>query len=175
MTTPKEPQFPQIEIKKVIYVETSIPSFYHESRTEPAMVARKEWTNQWWNNFRHHYTLVTSEAVLEELNRGSYPNKDKVIALLAGVPLIRIESPVIEIVEIYIAHKLMPNHPTGDALHAALASYHQCDFLLTWNCKNLANANKFKHLERINNQLGLSIPILATPVQLLGGDIDDDR
>jgi len=81
MTTPKEPQFPQIEIKKVIYVETSIPSFYHESRTEPAMVARKEWTNQWWNNFRHHYTLVTSEAVLEELNRGSYPNKDKVIAL----------------------------------------------------------------------------------------------
>lgn len=66
----------------------------------------------------------------------------------------------------------MPQDPLGDALHLALASYHKCDFLLTWNCQHLANANKFNHIKRINTMLGLFIPILTTPLELLGGEED---
>ena len=66
-------------------------------------------------------------------------------------------------------HKLMPEDPLGDALHLALASYHKCDFLLTWNCKHLANANKFDHIGRVNMLLGLYVPRLVTPLELLGG------
>ena len=57
--------------------------------------------------------------------------------------------------------------PLGDALHLALASFHKCDFLLTWNCQNLANPNKFGHIRIINNMLGLLVPELVTPYQLL--------
>jgi hypothetical protein len=64
----------------------------------------------------------------------------------------------------------MPRNPLGDALHLALASYHRCHFLLTWNCTHLANANKFEHIRHINNLLGLSVPILTTPVELLNGE-----
>jgi len=67
----------------------------------------------------------------------------------------------------------MPNDPTGDALHLAIASYHQCDFLLTWNCKHLANANKFQHIKQINTRLGLSAPTLITPLELLGDNYDE--
>ena len=98
--------------KRKVYIETTIPSFYYEIRTQPEMA---------------------------------------------------------EIVEAYIQHQLMPNDPLGDALHLALASYHKCDFLLTWNCKHLANANKFSHIKRINTILGLFIPTLVTPLELLGG------
>ena len=63
----------------------------------------------------------------------------------------------------------MPADIGGDALHLALASYHECDFLLTWNCRHLANANKFGHVRRINTLLGLHIPALVTPLELLGG------
>jgi hypothetical protein len=35
--------------KSKIYIETSIPSFYHEIRTEPDMIARREWTRFWWD------------------------------------------------------------------------------------------------------------------------------
>ena len=59
----------------------------------------------------------------------------------------------------------------GDALHLAIASYHRCDFLVTWNCKHLANANKFGHIRRINGILGLSVPSLVTPLELLGEDL----
>jgi hypothetical protein len=63
----------------------------------------------------------------------------------------------------------MPNDPVGDALHLALAFFHKCDFLLTWNCRHLANANKFGHIRRVNVMLGLYIPLLVTPLELLGG------
>ena len=69
----------------------------------------------------------------------------------------------------YIQHKAMPKDPAGDALHLALASYHKCDFLLTWNCNHLANANKFTHIQRLNTLLGLFTPGLVTPLELIGG------
>ncbi len=60
--------------------------------------------------------------------------------------------------------------PAGDALHLALASYHKCDFLVTWNCRHLANANKFGHIRRVNSLLGLFVPALVTPLELMEGD-----
>jgi hypothetical protein len=54
----------------------------------------------------------------------------------------------------------MPADPAGDALHLALASFHKC--------QHLANANKFGHLRRVNGLLGLYVPVLATPLELLG-------
>jgi hypothetical protein len=62
----------------------------------------------------------------------------------------------------------MPADAAGDALHLALASFHKWDFLLTWNCQHLANANKFAHIRRVNGILGLFVPTLVTPLELLG-------
>ena len=87
--------------------------------------------------------------------------------LLSDFSVVTIVPEIIDIVEVYIKHKLMPRDPVGDALHLALASYHKCDFLLTWNCKNLANANKFGHIRRINGLLGLYTPNIVTPLELL--------
>lgn len=156
-------------MKSVVYIETSIPSFYYEIRSEPDMVARKMWTREWWDHHRHQYTLVTSAAVLEELEDGDYPNKNEVIALVNGIPLLHIDSAIREIIESYIQHMVMPKDPLGDALHLAMASFHKCDFLLTWNCTHLANANKFGHIRRVNTLLGLYVPILTTPELLIGG------
>jgi len=133
------------------------------------MVARRDWTRDWWDSHKQNYLLVTSEAVIDELTRGEYPNKEAALILMSEVPLLEIDDPVTEIVEAYVHHKLMPQDPLGDALHLALASYYKCDFLLTWNCKHLANANKFDHIRRVNMLLGLYVPKLVTPIELLGG------
>ena len=161
-------------MKPKVYIETSIPSFYHEARTEADMVARREWTRQWWDNSSGDYQLVTSVAVLDELNSGDYPNKDKAVELMHDLPLVSIEEAIIDVVQAYIQHKVMPVDPVGDALHLALASYHKCDFLLTWNCRHLANANKFGHIRRVNVMLGLFIPLLVTPLELIGGPDEVD-
>jgi hypothetical protein len=45
--------------------------------------------------------------------------------------------------------------------------------LVTWNCRHLANARKFAHLRKVNGDLGLLVPALVTPLELLGEDADD--
>jgi hypothetical protein len=162
-------------MKPKVYIETSVPSFYYEVRAEPDMVARRQWTRQWWANYRDNYLLVTSVAVLDELSSGDYPNREDVIALVNDLPLVPVEPAITEIVQAYIRHKVMPDDPVGDALHLALASYHKCDFLLTWNCNHLANANKFDHIRRVNVMLGLYVPSLVTPLELLGGQDESER
>ena len=161
-------------MKQRVYIETSIPSFYHEVRPAPEMVARRNWTRQWWDERRDEYEVVTSEAVIDELSAGDYPNRDQVLLLTNALPILPVDSAIVEIVQAYIAHQVMPQDPLGDALHLALASYHRCDFLLTWNCNHLANANKFNHIKRINTLLGLFVPMLVTPLEILG-EIDHGR
>jgi predicted nucleic acid-binding protein len=151
-----------------VYVETTIPSFYHEARTAPDVIARREWTRRWWDRAHDRHELVTRPAVLDELGGGDPARVAERLALVAGLPLLAIDPAVTEMVETYIRHKVMPADPAGDALHLALASFHKCDFLVTWNCLHLANANKFGHIRRVNTMLGLFVPALVTPLELLG-------
>ena len=127
-------------MRKRVYIETTIPSFYYEVRSAPDMIARREWTRDWWDNQRHHYDLVTSAAVIEELSKGNYPSKEQALALISQVPLLPTVSAIDAIVETYIVHYVMPHNSLGDALHLALTSYHGCHFLLTWNCMTLGTS-----------------------------------
>jgi hypothetical protein len=64
--------------------------------------------------------------------------------LIDQLPLLQRNAVVREIASTYVRYKVMPSHPLGDALHLALASHYRCDYLLTWNFKHLANANKVR-------------------------------
>ena len=154
--------------KPRVYVETTVPSFYHEERAAPGIVARREWTQRWWDGAPERYELVTSPVVLDELAGGIPERSAKRLTLIRDLPLLPVEPAIAEIVQVYIRHKVMPSDPGGDALHLAFASYHRCDFLVTWNCQHLANANKFGHIRRVNAILGLFVPVLVTPLELLG-------
>ena len=158
---------------KLVYVETTIPSFYYDDRTQPEMVARREWTREWWKVARNRYEVVTSPAVVDELERGDFPSRERCLSFVANLPLLAIKPEVTDIVDAYISRNVMPGDPAGDALHLAIASFHRCDFLVTWNCRHLANANKFDHIRRVNDSLGLFAPSLVTPLELLG-EVDDE-
>ena len=130
------------------------------------MVVVRDWTRAWWNFQRSKYEIVSSDAVREELEQGDQTNQKAKIALLQETRTLPLVPGVWEIVAVYLAHKLMPREVTGDALHLALASFHKCDYLLTWNCQHLANANKFGHIRRINALVNLPTPELVTPLEL---------
>jgi transposase-like protein len=100
--------------KPRVYVETTIPSFYHETRTAPEIVVRRRWTRQWWNDALDRYELVTSPPVLDELAGGPRERVAARIALVRELPLLAIEPGIAEIVQAYIRHKLMPVDPAGE-------------------------------------------------------------
>ncbi len=135
------------------------------------MIARRTWTREWWERYKERYELVTSEAVVAELEEGEYQTQADAVKLVAGLPRLDIPDEIAEIIDTYLINHLMPRERLGDALHLALASYHKCDFLLTWNCSHIANANKFEHIRIINTRLGLFVPALVTPIELCTEDM----
>ena len=156
------------------YIETSIPSFYFTGRTDPFSIARQKWTQQWWGKFTDDFQLYSSLAVTVELERGTLENlKWQRISLIEELPMLDISTDVREIARIYVERLLMPRDADGDALHLAIASFYGLDVLLTWNCNHLANPNKFGHIETINNELGLKVPLLTTPLNYLSEDDSD--
>ena len=153
---------------QVAYLETTFFSFYFDARPAPAIVAMRDWTRQFWEAHSGGYHFFTSPAVLDELRKGDLPHKQSALGLALTVPVLLGGIEVAGIMRSYVEHRLMPKDPAGDALHLALASFHNCDYLVTWNCRDLANANKFGHIREINRLLGLKTPDMVTPLELLG-------
>jgi hypothetical protein len=153
--------------KKRAYVETTIPNFYYDFRESPAVASRREATRRWWPTAAERYDLVTSMAVVDELSAGTSNMTGLRLSLLAHLPKLPLLSAVGDIVQVYLENKLMPAKPSGDALHLALASFFECDLIVTWNCRHLANPNKAEHIRRVNARLELGVPTLVTPLELL--------
>ena len=115
----------------------------------------------------------TSPAVILELQQGSTEKTADRLKLVSNLELLDINDAIERIVATYIERRVMPNDPGGDALHLAIASYYGLDVLLTWNCRHLANPSKMQHIQVVNRELGLPMPLLTTPLNYVGGDDTD--
>jgi predicted nucleic acid-binding protein len=156
------------------YIETTIPSFYYTARTDAQSLARMKWTREWWDTFSDQFSLYSSAAVIVELDRGTRESeKNQRVRLIDGLELLEITSEVRDVARMYVERLVMPQDAAGDALHLALASFYGVDVLLTWNCKHLANPNKFDHIHKINHELHLSVPLMTTPLNYLSEDNSD--
>ena len=151
-------------MKKSVYIDTTILSYLFDERDE--LKNFKEVTKEWWKTQRKNYSVSLSIETLAELNDGNYPNKEKIIKTAQTIEVLPRIKEIETTAEIYINNYLMPKGMLGDAVHLAYASLYKTDFLLTWNCRHLANANKKQHIRQINTKLGLFIPEIITPLEL---------
>jgi predicted nucleic acid-binding protein len=131
------------------------------------MTKRHLETRRWWELALRSCELVTSDTVREELARGTSVHVAPRLRLLDPFRVLEARTPVLDTAAIYIAQKLMPADPLGDALHLALSSHHKCDVLLTWNYLHLANRTKLDRIKRLNDRLGLFVPKILTPRDML--------
>jgi hypothetical protein len=150
-----------------VYIETTIPSYYHTHRTSVQALAWREQTRLWWDAHRHLYELCTSVVVLNELAEAPTAMATPRLAMLTGLRSLDVSESVRTVVGVYLQHQLMPKAADEDAYHVALASVYAIDWLLTWNCRHIANANKARHLAVLNQRLGLHVPKLVTPYDLV--------
>jgi predicted nucleic acid-binding protein len=151
-------------MKKYVYLDSTIPSHLFDER--PENQAFSVITRKWWDDERLNYNLVTSEYTIVELYRGNYPKKDAIIESVKELPVLSSNETINHIAGIFIKEFVMPKGAAGDAFHLACASFHKIDYLLTWNCNHLANANKEQHVGIVNSRLGLFVPKIITRLQL---------
>jgi hypothetical protein len=148
-----------------VYVETSIVG-YLTARSRDAVIfqARQELTRNWWQNRRAHYDLVISQLVLDEAARGDDEAAEERLRLLVGIPLLLTEDPRIDaITDELLAARLLPEKARSDATHVAIAAIHAVDYLLTWNCKHIANADTLPKVYRLLTDTGYFPPLVVTP------------
>jgi len=61
----------------------------------------------------------------------------------------------------------LPARAAADALHIAIAAVHAVPYLLTWNCRHLANATMRPVIESVCAAQGVKAPIICTPEELM--------
>jgi len=149
-----------------VYIETSVPSAYVTTRTDPGSLHRREATREWWRDQLARYDVWVSDAVVLELEQGNWPGREEALALVEPLRQLPIDAEVIGVAERYVAERLVPAELGGDAAHLAAACVHEIDFLLTWNIRHLANPNKLRHLTVVNRRMGLLTPQIVTPEML---------
>ena len=131
--------------------------------------AHQQVTREWWAT-RGSFELFISQFVLDEASAGDGEAAAQRLNALRDVALLDVTEDAILLAADLVAGGGLPTKARLDALHIAVATVHGMDFLLTWNCKHIANANKLPHIRRVNALLGLETPALATPLQLLEKD-----
>ena len=152
-------------------METSIVSYLksHPSR-DIVILAHQEITRRWWKNCLTNYDVFISEIVLEGARRGNVEAAKERLAVLAKFPGLSIIKDVEHLAAIYARELTIPAKALRDALHIALASVHAMDYLLSWNCKHIANGFIRRRVREINTREGYSIPTICTPEELFDED-----
>jgi len=154
-------------MSNTVYLETSIISYLAARPSRDVISAgHQQTTHDWWSAERGNFSVYASPLVLREASAG---DATAASARLQGVPLWAITHEAEKLSELLIQRAALPSKAAADALHIATAAFHRASFLLTWNCKHIANAIKRPLIERICRECGYEPPILCTPEELTGG------
>jgi predicted nucleic acid-binding protein len=157
-------------MKRKIYLETSVIS-YLTARPSKTIIgaAHQQITLAWWES-RDQYELFVSESVLRECGAGDASAAEKRLAIVRNVPLLTITEQAVDIAEALVTERIVPAKAAEDALHIAIATINRVDYLLTWNCKHIANPEIQRNIARHLEKAGLFLPFICTPEELLGED-----
>ena len=157
-----------------VYIETSIVSFLRDNPgAEPDSVLRQQMTRAWWDFHRHRYDLVTAQYVVDEANTGNAQFSSERLGHLAHIPLLPLGVDIDRLATEIIARAILPADALLDALHIACAAVNRVDYLLTWNCKHIANPMILPRVFRTLDDSGLPFPIICTPKDMMD-ECDDE-
>jgi predicted nucleic acid-binding protein len=155
-------------MKPSVYIETTIPSYLTAWRSPGLlMAAHQEATRNWWDTVRFDYELFISEFVMAECASGNADAAERRLTAIQGLPELEISAQVEPLAQQLLAGAALPEKAKLDALHIAIATVHGIDYLLTWNCKHIANAVTRPKIEWICRTAGYEPPVICTPLELM--------
>jgi len=148
------------------YVETSVIGYLTaEPSRDLILAAHQEVTREWWSG-RDRFDLLVSEAVLEEITRGDSVAAARRVAAIDGIAVLSVTDPARALARGFLEAAAMPKKAAIDAAHVAIAATNGVDFLVTWNCTQIANAAVREKIEAVCRAAGFRPPVICTPLEL---------
>ena len=153
-----------------VYLETSFISYLVARPSRDLLVAaHQQVTHEWWSSRRNQFECSVSQFVVDEASDGDATEVNKRLAVLAPLPTLEITADAQDLAKAIMTTGILPPKAFLDAGHVAVSAIHAVDYLLTWNCKHLANVQISRRIAVLCEKLGHKMPIVCTPEELMGG------
>jgi len=151
-----------------VYVETTIPSYLAARPSRDLIIAaHQQITHEWWTAAKDRFDLYVSEAVLGEIRSGDPKSAARRIEIVADLSVLAIFKDVGDLIREYSQRLGLAGSAAGDLPHFAFAVAYNMDYLVTWNCKHIANGQVIRRLAAVNEVINPRTPIICTPEELL--------
>jgi len=122
-----------------------------------------------------NYQLVVSQFVIDEASAGDSTLAAERLQSLDGIPLLPLDPGIADIADEIMSRAILPEKARTDALHIAMVAHHRIQYLLTWNCRHIANARILPRIHAVLNDLSIPIPVICTPEEMVGNDPETDN
>lgn len=162
-------------MKPSVYIETTVISYLVGwlNRNDLQVAAHQEVTRRWWRNRRLEFDLFASPLVVDEARDGDPSLAAERLRFLQEIPLLRMSDDVYALRSELLRRTQIPARAESDALHIAVATVHGVEFMITWNCKHIANGVTLPMVYEVCRASGYEPPLICTPYELLG-DSDEE-
>ncbi|MGH7173765.1 MAG: type II toxin-antitoxin system VapC family toxin [Gemmataceae bacterium] len=150
------------------YIETTVVSYLTARPNRDVVIAgHQQITHEWWDTRRASYELCISQLVLKEAGVGDAQAAQERLEVLKAMTLLETSAKALDLAKELIQAGALPAKAVDDALHIAVAAMNGIPYLLTWNCRHLANATMRPVIETVCAAKGVKAPIICTPEELL--------
>ena len=158
-------------MKPKAYIETTVVSYLTAWPSRDIVIAGyQQTTREWWRDAADRFELVASELVINEASAGDADAARDRLAALESVTLLDATEEAAELAQQLIESGAIPGKAAEDAGHIAIAVTNGIDYLVTWNCRHIANATMRSQIERICRIAGYEPTIICTPDELMEPD-----
>lgn len=158
-------------MKSSIYIETSIVGYLASRLSRELLTAaHQQLTQEWWDTRRGVFDVYVSELVVNEAGAGDPTEAERRLGYLEGIPQLELNDACRDLARALVDRHAIPQEVVEDAVHVAVAAVHGVDYLLTWNCAHIANAQRRDAIERVCRDNGYEPPLICTPEELMGDE-----
>ena len=155
-------------MKPKVYLETTIISYLTARSSRDLIVAaNQQVTQDWWQMRRSLFDLFVSAAVVREASGGDESAARQRLEEIRDIPLLTLTADAVALAERLVRELPLPERAITDAVHIAVAATNGMDYLMTWNCRHLANAALRSKIEDVCREQGYEPPVICTPQELM--------
>ena len=153
-----------------VYLETTIISYLTARPSREVVVAGHQMvTRSWWDYKKAAFSVFVSELVIQEAMAGDAEAAKARLEMISNLAVLQLKPIASTLAKDLLFQGALPPKAVEDALHIAICASHGIEFLLTWNCKHLANARMRPIIENVCKNHHLQAPIICTPEELMEG------
>jgi predicted nucleic acid-binding protein len=147
--------------KQKIYLDTTVPSAYYDSRTPE----RQAQTLKFWEEVLPKFDAFVSGLVLREIaDTPNQERREQMEVLVEGVSVLNLDEEATILAQEYSDREIFPEKYRSDANHVAVAVINGIGYLCSWNFTHLVKVNTRREVNLVNALKGYGqIEIIAPP------------